>query len=172
MLEIQALHRCTFRSYLVSTPFKSRRCIVPLSRFREPCYWGEPAGKEVNFFPTSGEYLGVACLNNLWKAQKDSEPLVTMTFLMRRASEYVMDNGHHRQPFFIHSDAFDEWMDPEPREPKESVTILRANAYEPDLTYEVAREMAPSWTSRQKGRVKKRDEQLADIEKTGLPLGV
>jgi putative SOS response-associated peptidase YedK len=93
-----------------------------------------------------------------------------MTFLMRPACKYVMEHGHHRQPFFIAEAGFDQWMDPHARDPKESLAILRKYAHEPPLSYTLARHMAASWKSRQKGRLADRDEQLAAIDETG-PLG-
>jgi putative SOS response-associated peptidase YedK len=151
-------------------PFKSRRCVVPLSSFREPCYWGEPAGKEVNFHAPDQDYLGVACLYNLWKPPTKGEPLVTMTFLMRPACRYVMEQGHHRQPFFLHPDGFNAWMAPGSRDTEDSLQVLQEYAFEPELAYEVVRELAPSWKSRRKAREADRDEQLAEIG--GRPLGI
>jgi hypothetical protein len=69
-----------------------------LSEFREPCYWGETAGSEVYFKAEDGDYLGVAGLYNVWKSQ-GTEKFYSMTFLMRPPSTYVMEHGHHRQPF-------------------------------------------------------------------------
>jgi putative SOS response-associated peptidase YedK len=151
-------------------PFKEHRCILPLSLFREPCYWGETAGSEVYFKAQGGDYLGVAGLFNIWKAQ-GAEKFYSMTFLMRSASKYVMDRGHHRQPFFIEERSYDSWMKPGERDPKESLAILREFAYERPFEYHVARQMAASWKSRQKGRLADRDEQLAAIEETGR-LGI
>ncbi len=161
-----------YRKWPWADPLKFRRCIVPLSQFREPCYWGAPGGKEVNFFSPADDYLGVASIYNLWRASKADEPLVTMSLLIRPASKFVMDHGHHRQPFFLDREAWDAWMAPGARTLQESAVLLRRNAYEPPLEYEVVRNMAPSWTARQAERVKKRDQQLAEIEQSGLRLGI
>jgi putative SOS response-associated peptidase YedK len=108
-------------------------------------------------------------LYNVWKSQ-GAEKFYSMTFLMRPACEYVMENGHHRQPFFIVEEGYDKWMEPRKRDPKESLNILRQYAHEPTLEYRVERHMAASWTGRQKSRLADRDEQLAAIDETG-PLG-
>ena len=147
-------------------PFQQHRCVVPLSEFREPCYWGETAGSEVYFKAVDADYLGVASLYSVWTSP-DGEDLVTMTFLLRPASEYIMEHGHHRQPFFIEEAGFDAWMEPGKRDAKESLAILREYAHEPPLEYKVARQMAASWKSRQKVRLAERDKQLAAIEATG-----
>ncbi len=150
-------------------PIKAHRCILPVSEFREPCYWGDPAGTEVYFKPLDGKYLGVAGIYNVWKTEGTTS-FYSMSFLMRPASEYVMQNGHHRQPFFIEESGYDAWMQPGERDPKESLAILREHAYERPFTHSLAREMAASWTSRQKARLADRDQQIADIGTTG-PLG-
>ena len=150
-------------------PFKEHRCVLPLSEFREPCYWGDTAGTEVYFTPEDGKYLGVAGLYNVWKSQ-GAEKFYSMTFLMRPASKYVMDHGHHRQPFFIEERGFDSWMEPRVRDVKESLAVLHEFAYERPIRHQLARQMAASWKSRQKARLEDRDEQLAAIEETG-PLG-
>jgi putative SOS response-associated peptidase YedK len=143
--------------------------VLPLSEFREPCYWGEAAGSEVYFKAVDGEYLGVAGHYNVWKAE-GTERFYSMTFLMRPACKYVMDHGHHRQPFFISEAGLDEWMEPVARDAEESLAILREFAHEPPLAYRVERHMAASRKGRQKDRLADRDEQLAAIDETG-PLG-
>lgn len=61
-------------------------------------------------------------------------------------------------------------MEPRVRDAKESLAILREFAYERPFNHKLARQMAASWTSRQKARLGDRDEQLAAISETG-PLG-
>ena len=73
-------------------PFKEHRCILPLSEFREPGYWGDTAGTEVYFKAADGEYLGVAGLYNVWKIT-GAEKFYSMTFLMRPACKFV-EIGH------------------------------------------------------------------------------
>lgn len=151
-------------------PFKEYRCVVPLSRFREPCYWGDGEGKELWFEPLDGELLGVASIFNLWRSPDGEEEIYTMSMLMRPACEYIMDLGHHRQPFFVEPDGYDAWMEAGKREPMESKKVLRNFAHEPELKWSVGREMADSWTKRQKAKLKNREDQLAAIKKHG-PLG-
>src|SRR4029079_4093962 len=68
-------------------PVKAHRCIVPVSEFREPCYWGPPAGTEVYFKPTDGKYLGVAGIYNIWKT-RGTQNFYSMSFLIRPASTF------------------------------------------------------------------------------------
>ncbi len=151
------------------TPLERFRCVVPMESFREPCYWGEAAGKEVNFRRADGKLLLAAAIFSVTKSDND-ETEFSMSLLMRPALPTIMEHGHHRSPFFIGLDGVDEWMDRSPRPPHRSLDVLRQYADEPILEPSVAREMVESWTKRKSANVKKRDEQLADIEATG-PLG-
>lgn len=151
------------------TPFEKYRCVVPMTSFREPCYWGETAGTESSFLPTDDKLLLAAAIFSFKQAENE-EPELSMSLIMRPALPYVMEHGHHRSPFFLHRDGLDEWMDRKPRPAEQSLAVLREFAYEPSLTHQVDREMAASWVKRKNANLKKRDEQLADIEKTG-PLG-
>ncbi len=137
-------------------PIKAHRCVLPVSKSREPCYWGETAGTEVYFKATDGKDLGVAGVYNVWKTE-GAEHFYSMAFLMRPASEYVMEHGHHRQPFFIEEAGYDAWMEPGERDPKDSLAILKEYVYEKPFEFTLAREMAASWKSRQKARLAERD---------------
>jgi putative SOS response-associated peptidase YedK len=79
----------------------------------------------------------------------------------------MMEHGHHRQPFFIQEAGFDAWMEPGKRAPKDSLAVLQEFVHEPLLEYQLARQMAASWKSRQKARLAERNKQLAGIEETG-----
>jgi len=147
--------------------FSKHRCLVPMSRFREPCYWGEPAGKEVWFEPAGKEILGAAAIYSLWRSPDRNEELLTMSLLMRPAGQYVMEHGHHRQPIFLEPEGYDVWMQAGVRESAESKRILREFAIEPEFTWRVTRDMALSWTKRRKAKLKNRDDQIAAIEQTG-----
>lgn len=153
------------------TSFRRSRCIVPLTSFREPCYWGETAGTEIDLKPADEELLGVAAIYNIWQSADKSQEIVTMSLLMRPASAYVMEHGHHRMPFFLERDGFDPWMKLGDRDADDSKNILRQFALEPNLEYSVARHMAESWTKRRSAKLKLRDEQLLAIEESGS-LGI
>lgn len=153
------------------TSFRQFRCIVPLTSFREPCYWGETAGTEIDLKPTGEELLGAAAIYSIWQSADKSEEIVTMSLLMRPASAFVMEHGHHRMPFFLQKEGFDAWMEHGDRKAEKSRSILREFALEPELQYSVARHMADSWSKRRSAKLKQRDEQLAAIEESGT-LGI
>lgn len=149
-------------------PFKKYRCIVPMSAMHESCWWGETEGQKVYFKPTDTSYLAVASIYSAWRS-KETGTLLTMSLIMRPAGNYIMDHGHHRQPFFIHEDGFDQWMQPGERAPEESKQILARHAIEPNLSIEVESELK-SLSKNVKSRLKKREEQLDAIAAVG-PLG-
>lgn len=153
-----------------SDSFKARRCVVPLTAMHESCWWGKAAGKKVYFRPTDVKYLGVAGIYRIWRSP-EGEPLYTMSFLMRPAGEFIMEHGHHRQPFFIDGKGFDDWMKPGDRSPDESKQILREVALEPNWTFEVESELK-SYAKNAKAREAKREEQLDAIAASGMPLGI
>ena len=147
-----------------SGPLKKHRCLIPISRFREASYWGASAGKELEFEPVGEELLYAAGIYSIWQRR------TTMALVMRPAGEYIMQHGHHRQPLFLSEAGVDAWITGGEREASLSKQVLQQYAYEPELRYTVAREMAPAWKSRQKAHLTKRDEQLEAIA-SGGPLG-
>lgn len=160
---------------------KSYRCVVPMTGFREPCYWGETAGTEVDFNVKDDRPMLAAAIYT-WvpteqgngssePIQPKSAPVFSMSLIMRPALPIVMEHGHHRSPFFLSEDGVDEWMQRESRPLSNSLDILREHAIEPNLTTRIAREMAAAWVKRQSGQIAKRDQQVAAVEQTG-PLGL
>lgn len=150
-------------------PFEERRCVVPLSRFREPCYWGPHAGHQLFFHAEDTDYLGVAGLYNLWKSPDDSATLVTMTFLLVPASFYIDEHGHHRQPLFINEDGFDDWMKPGTKTLEEGLDILREHYATPTWSHTVLNEMK-TWKSRVKAAELKRVQQKKATKDNFSPL--
>jgi len=113
-------------------PFEKYRCIVPMDSFREPSYWGESAGKEVNFRRADGKLLLAAAIFSVTKSDKDESELA-MSLIVRPALPTVMEHGHHRSPFFLSLDGVDDWMDRLPRPPEQSIEVLEKYADEPVL---------------------------------------
>jgi putative SOS response-associated peptidase YedK len=169
---------------------KSYRCVVPMTGFREPCYWGETAGTEVDFNIEVDRPILAAAVYTWYgtsSPQSDDQgsernvdtkkpnlsmrPVFSMSLIMRPALAIVMEHGHHRSPFFLSEDGLDEWLDRKPKPLEQSLKTLQSYATEPKLTATVAREMAATWVKRQPEHLTKRDEQLAAIDATG-PLGI
>ena len=152
----------SYNKPLWAKSFRERRCLVPVSAFQEPSYWGEPAGTEILFKPKATKLLGVASIYRVWHGEEE-ESLVTMSFLMRPASQYVMSKGHHRMPLFLKPEGYDTWLGDGERDPEESLSILRDYALTPGFAVKTVRQMAESWTSRQTKKEAERDQQLANM---------
>ena len=132
-----------------------------MTHFREPCYWGSGAGKQVDFYTTDGSLMLAAAIFSSG----------TFALLMRPALPCVNEAGHSRSPFFIDEPGIDRWIDPQPRSIEQCKDVLRKFAVDPELDFVVAKEMAASWKSRRKKNLEKRDQELAGI-KTNGPLGI
>ncbi|WDQ15384.1 SOS response-associated peptidase [Rhodopirellula sp. P2] len=156
---------------------QSHRCVVPMTGFREPSYWGKTAGTEVNFTAAQDSPLFAAAIFTWYRpeptepSQDDSPVQLTMSLIMRPALPTVMEHGHHRSPFFLTVDGVQNWIVRDTRPLEDSLTVLKQHAFEPELSVTVARQMAPAWTKRQSSNVAKRDQQLVAMDETG-PLGI
>ena len=146
----------------------NRRCILPLTSFQEPCYWGPTAGHQVEFFSPDEDILGVAGLYH--EFEDGDETIKTMTFIMRPASEYIMEHGHQRQPFLLNPEGFDDWLSHEKLGAQKTKQLLAKWAFEPNLDYHDLGEMKSGWKSRQKKALEKREAETDNIEKYG-PFG-
>lgn len=143
---------------------QKNRCVLPLTAFREPAYWGETEGTEIRFQRPDEGLLHVAGIYRIWKSPDHRTSLHTMSFLMRPASTYIMDHGHHRQPLFIAATGIDAWINPIDYTIEELKELLRTHAESPELIYHHARDMAASWIKRKSAKLKERDKQLTELE--------
>ncbi len=149
--------------------FEKYRCVVPMTSFRESSYWGETEGTELSFSAQDGGLLLAAGIFSFSKSADDNAVLA-MSLLMRPALPFVMEHGHHRSPFFLQREGLDAWMQRGARGAEDSIEVLREFADDPPLTCQIDRHMAASWIKRKSANLKKRDQQLAEINEIG-PLG-
>lgn len=156
---IESVHKWPWKD-----AFRTSRCVVPMTDFREPCYWGDPAGSEVYFHRPDHDLLLAAGIYRTWRSPDGESMVVTMSLLMRPAGDYVMDHGHHRQPVFVDEPAIDQWMEHRKLETDAAVDLLRSITVEPELTHTHAREMAAGWQKRQAARIRDRDAQLEALQ--------
>jgi putative SOS response-associated peptidase YedK len=98
----EAATKPSFRS-----PFKHRRCLVPVSSFYE---WEKrPEGKQ----PWSIRVKGVPlfCFAGLWDTNdKIGEPVESFTILTRAPNE-LMASIHDRMPCIVRPEHYDLWLD-------------------------------------------------------------
>lgn len=101
-------------------PFKSRRCLVPVSSFYE---WQKtPGGKQPWSIRVKGAIL--FCFAGLWdRNEKTSEPIESFTILTRAPNE-LMATIHDRMPCIVRPDHYDLWLDPALTSPVELAPAL------------------------------------------------
>jgi len=96
-------------SRMWNEPFKSTRCIIPLSGFYE---WTGPKGnktphyiypKDQPFFAAAGLYSNIG---------PDGSDLKSYTIITTEPNN-MMENIHNRMPAFLHPEEFDDWLNPE-----------------------------------------------------------
>jgi putative SOS response-associated peptidase YedK len=105
-----AAEKPSFRSAV-----KSRRCLVPASGFYE---WVKgPGAKQPHFIHFSD--ARVFAFAGLWERWTKGEhgPLETFTILTTTPNELIADL-HDRMPVILPSEAFTEWLDPNPLPPE------------------------------------------------------
>lgn len=150
-------------------PFmQSHRCIVPLNLFREPTYWGPVPGHMVEFHSLQDLCLGVAGIYHHF--QRGDDDVISMTFLMKPAAEFVMQHGHQRQPIFLHPDGFDDWLGGGERPIEESKKVIANWNYDPELELIDLGEMKTGWEKRQPKAIEKREQEEDAIAEFG-PFG-
>jgi putative SOS response-associated peptidase YedK len=105
---------------------KHRRCLIPANGFFE---WSGKAGSKQPYFicPPSGEPLAFAGLFETWEdkeAPPETGPYKSCTIITMEASDSVKDI-HNRMPLILKPEAFDEWLDPDKKEPAKIEELLR-----------------------------------------------
>ena len=145
--------------------FRESRCVIPLTAFHEPCYWGEETEQmKVYFHRPDNKMLNAAGLYREWMSPEGGPPLLTMSMLIGPAMPYVMERGHERQPIFISDDGLDEWLAPAEYSTDRAREILREFFADPELTHRCDGELTEkSWRSNQANRLSRRDNQIAEL---------
>ena len=105
---------------------KHRRCLIPANGFFE---WSGKAGSKQPFFicSPSGEPLAFAGLFETWEdkeAPPGAGPYKSCTIITTEASDSVRDI-HNRMPLILKPEAYDEWLDPDNKEPAKIEELLR-----------------------------------------------
>lgn len=93
-------------------PFKSRRCIVPMSGFYEwkteaAAKGGKPLKRPFHITLATGEPMSVAGIWDLWKSAEGD--LLSCTIVTTDANE-IMAPIHNRMPVILGKDDFDPWL--------------------------------------------------------------
>jgi putative SOS response-associated peptidase YedK len=120
--------------------FKQRRCLIPANGFYE--WHGKAGNKQPYYFHLpSGEPFAFSGLYEIWEdkeAPPESSPYKSCTIITTDASDSVKDI-HDRMPLILKSEAYDEWLDPENREPGRIEDLLRKGLMKELKRYPVSR---------------------------------
>jgi putative SOS response-associated peptidase YedK len=110
-----------FRSAL-----KQRRCLIPANGFYE--WKGKSGNKQPYYFHLpSDKPFAFAGLYEIWEdkeAPTEAGPYKSCKIITTDASDSVKDI-HNRTPLILKPEAYDEWLDPESKEPGKIEKILR-----------------------------------------------
>src|SRR5579859_1528688 len=87
---------------------ENQRCVVPLSEFHEPAYWGPLAGNMVRY--TSDEPLYAAGLWKRWRNPRDGKQVLSFAIIVHEALPIVEEHGHDRSPVFLDEAGALEWI--------------------------------------------------------------
>lgn len=103
--------------------FQRRRCLVPVSGFYE---WKKGAGGKVPhwIYAADGGPLTFAGLWEVWRSDREAEPIVTFTILTTSPSADV-SAIHDRMPVIVAGADRDRWLDPE-TPPADLAALLRS----------------------------------------------
>ncbi|MEM6899417.1 MAG: SOS response-associated peptidase [Pseudomonadota bacterium] len=90
-------------------PYKSRRCLVPISGFYE---WKRIDKKTKIPHAIALRNRRWFCLAGLWdKATVDGEEMISFTILTTTPND-AMAEIHNRMPVILHPDDYERWLDP------------------------------------------------------------
>jgi len=106
--------------------FKLRRCLIPANGFYE---WAGKAGSKQPYYfhLSSGELIAFAGLWEVWEdinTATEPSPYKSCTIITTDPSESVKD-VHDRMPLIIKPEAYEEWLDPENKEPGRIEEVLK-----------------------------------------------
>jgi putative SOS response-associated peptidase YedK len=105
---------------------KQRRCLIPANGFYE--WQGKAGNKQPYYFHLpSGEPFAFAGLYETWEdkdAPPGAGPFKSCTIITTEASDSVKDI-HNRMPLILKPEAYEEWLDPENKDPAKIEQILK-----------------------------------------------
>ena len=105
---------------------KQRRCLIPANGFYE--WKGKAGSKQPYFFHLpSGEPFAFAGLWEIWEG-KDAPPAAgpyTSCTIITTGASGAVEEIHHRMPLILKPEAYEEWLDPDNKEPAEIEVLLK-----------------------------------------------
>jgi putative SOS response-associated peptidase YedK len=117
-----------------------RRCLIPANGFYE---WSGKAGSKQPYFICLpyGEPLAFAGLYEIWEdkeAPLEAGPYKSCTIITTEASDSVKDI-HDRMPLILKPEAYEEWLDPDNKEPAKIEELLKTKYVRELKSYPVSK---------------------------------
>lgn len=109
-------------------PFKSQRCVVPISGFFESCREGTHAGNIVKFSSQNEtDLLFAAGVYDRWTDHNTGEVIDSFAILTDDPVPFILGVGHDRQPVFLNLDNAYKWLDHSALPVKAAYDFLKTN---------------------------------------------
>lgn len=126
------------------TPFKSQRCLVPLTGFFESCRNGSHAGNIVEFSQHDKHLLFAAGIYDKWINPQTKQVIHSYAIITDEPTEFILSVGHDRQPVFLDSKQHDTWLDYKNLSVNDAYDFLKCNQLAIDYQVNNVRELKQS----------------------------
>lgn len=126
--------------------FKQAPCLVPMTSFLEPAYWGEKAGHVIEFFPPEDKLLFVPGI--VIKPRVPATGKLNGFSLLTHTASKQMLAYHHRLLVLLKPEAAVSYLNLGEIDPQERFNFLIENRYVPEFKTTISRSMAKGWEKR------------------------
>ncbi|MBC7740776.1 MAG: SOS response-associated peptidase family protein [Bdellovibrionaceae bacterium] len=141
--------------------FSKAPCLIPMSHFVEPVYWGDDTGKAMQFTTEKDPLLFCAGLRMI-RASSSDKTKTGFSLITHTASKQML-NYHHRLIFLLQADHALDWITLE-GSPLERFEFLLKHRYIPKFKIETDRIMAKKPKSRIEEQKIKLDIEMKYVE--------
>ena len=129
------------------TGFHQHPCLVPMTSFMEPAYWGPRRGEIVEFSPPASDKMFFVPGLVIKPRVPATGKFNGFSLLTHTASEQMLE-FHHRQLVMLKPQQALEYLEMQDANPEERFNFLVENRYLPTFNVEKERNMAKGWEKR------------------------
>jgi len=118
------------------TPFKSKRCIIPVNGFYE---WRKEGNHKVPYwiYPTKTNYFALAGIYDTWTNPQNNEEIISSAIITTSPNE-IMKPIHNRMPVILEPEDWSLWLDPIVKESEALTPLLQSFSSDRMDAYEVS----------------------------------
>lgn len=142
--------------------FEQNPCLIPMTSFLEPVYWGDKIGSVVEFTPSEDELLFTAGIRIKPRVPK-TETLNGFSLLTHTPTPQMLKYHHRLLVFLKPADAM-EWIEDLDSTAQEKFNFLLNKRYLPKLEVNVQRKMASGWKARADKHVRSLEQEKQYIQ--------